>query len=112
MAKIRGLAAHKSCTPGQLALAWVLAQGRDIIPIPGTKRQKYVEENAGAVDIELTTAEISEVTPLPAGRYYISTTGGRRFRIERIVSRDPYLTADVEFLDEDGDESPDCVVNN
>jgi uncharacterized protein len=49
-----------------------------------------------------TTAEISEVTPLPAGRYYISTTGGRRFRIERIVSRDPYLTADVEFLDDDG----------
>ncbi len=50
-----------------------------------------------------TTAEISEVTPLPAGRYYISTTGGRRFRIERIVSREPYLLADVEFLDEDDD---------
>ncbi len=50
-----------------------------------------------------TTAEISEITPLPAGRYYISTTGGRRFRIERIVSRDPYLTADVEFLDEGDD---------
>jgi Lon protease-like protein len=50
-----------------------------------------------------TTAEISEVTPLPAGRFYISTTGGRRFRIERIVSRDPYLTADVEFLDEGDD---------
>src|SRR6202011_993372 len=51
-----------------------------------------------------TTAEISEVTPLPAGRYHISTTGGRRFRIERIVSRDPYLTADVEFLDDEGDD--------
>jgi Lon protease-like protein len=51
-----------------------------------------------------TTAEISEVTPLPAGRFYISTTGGRRFRIERIVSRDPYLTADVEFLDDGGDD--------
>src|ERR1700738_1034615 len=51
-----------------------------------------------------TTAEISEVTPLPAGRYYISTTGGRRFRIERIVSGDPYLTADVEFLDDEGDD--------
>ncbi len=45
-----------------------------------------------------TTAEISEVTPLPAGRYYISTTGKRRFRIERIVSRDPYLLAEVEYL--------------
>jgi len=54
-----------------------------------------------------TTAEISEVTPLPAGRYHISTTGGRRFRIERIVSRDPYLMADVEFLDEDGGD-PDA----
>jgi uncharacterized protein len=54
-----------------------------------------------------TTAEISEVTPLPAGRYYISTVGGRRFRIHRIVSREPYLTAEVEFLaeeDEDDDE--------
>ena len=47
-----------------------------------------------------TTAEISEVTPLPAGRYHISTTGGRRFRIERIVSREPYLMAEVEFLDD------------
>ena len=54
-----------------------------------------------------TTAEISEVTPLPAGRYYISTTGGRRFRIERIVSREPYLLAQVEFLDDD-DPDPDA----
>lgn len=51
-----------------------------------------------------TTAEISEVTPLPAGRYYISTTGRRRFRIERIVSRDPYLLAEVEFLDDNDDD--------
>jgi uncharacterized protein len=51
-----------------------------------------------------TTAEISEVTPLPAGRYYISTIGGRRFRIDRIVSREPYLTAEVEFLDEHDDD--------
>ncbi|MBV8298528.1 MAG: LON peptidase substrate-binding domain-containing protein [Candidatus Eremiobacteraeota bacterium] len=54
-----------------------------------------------------TTAEISEVTPLPAGRYYISTVGGRRFRIDRIVSRDPYLTADVHFLDEDEHDDED-----
>src|ERR1700733_14588331 len=54
-----------------------------------------------------TTAEISEVTPLPAGRYYISTTGGGLFRIERIVSREPYLMAEVEFLeDAGGDEDP------
>ncbi len=54
-----------------------------------------------------TTAEISEVTPLPAGRYHISTTGGRRFRIDRIVSRDPYLLAEVEFLEET-DSDPDA----
>ena len=54
-----------------------------------------------------TTAEISEVTPLPAGRYYISTTGGRRFRIERIVSREPYLTAEVRYL-EDADDDADA----
>jgi Lon protease-like protein len=52
-----------------------------------------------------TTAEISEVTQLPAGRYHISTTGRRRFRIERIVDREPYLTADVEFLDDGGDDA-------
>jgi uncharacterized protein len=54
-----------------------------------------------------TTAEISEVTPLPAGRYYISTTGKRRFRIERIVSRDPYLLAQVEFIDDEEVEDDD-----
>ena len=48
-----------------------------------------------------TTAEIADVTPLPAGRYYISTTGRRRFRIERIVSRDPYLVGEVVFLEDD-----------
>jgi len=52
-----------------------------------------------------TTAEISEVTPLSAGRYYISTTGGRRFRILRILSREPYLTAEVKFIEETGDDA-------
>ncbi len=63
---------------------------------------------AGDPDVEPheigTTAEIAEVTPLPAGRYAIRAMGQRRFRIARITSRDPYLLADVEFLDEDGDE--------
>ena len=52
-----------------------------------------------------TTAEISEVTPLPAGRFYLSTVGGRRFRIDRIVSREPYLMAEVEFLDDADDDA-------
>jgi hypothetical protein len=48
-----------------------------------------------------TTAEIADVTPLPSGRYYLSSTGGRRFRISEIVSREPYLLCEVEFLDEE-----------
>ena len=48
-------------TAGQLALAWVLAKGDDIVPIPGTKRRKYLEENAAAVDIRLTPAEVAEL---------------------------------------------------
>ena len=55
------LAFHKHCTPAQLALAWVLAQGDNIIPIPGTKRRKYLEDNAGAVDVQLTQANIEAI---------------------------------------------------
>ena len=51
----------KNCTPAQLALAWVLAQGNDIIPIPGTKKRKYLEENAAAVDIVLTKNDLEEI---------------------------------------------------
>lgn len=55
------LAAKKSCTPAQLALAWVLAQGDDIIPIPGTKKTKYLRENAASVDITLTDADQRDI---------------------------------------------------
>lgn len=51
------MAKKKGCTPGQMALAWVLAQGDDFIPIPGTKRVKYLEENAKAVDVQLSKQE-------------------------------------------------------
>ncbi len=51
-----------------------------------------------------TTAEIADVTPLPGGRYYISTTGGQRFRIARIVDRDPFLVAEVSFIDDGGED--------
>jgi len=54
--KISTLAVAKACTPGQLALAWVLAQGDDVIPIPGTKKVRYLEENPAAADIVLTAA--------------------------------------------------------
>ena len=66
--KISALAAGKGCTPAQLALAWVLAQGDDIVPIPGTKRRRYLEENIGALDVHLTPEELAEIdTILPAG---------------------------------------------
>jgi len=59
--RIEQLARAKGCTPSQLALAWVLAQGDDIVPIPGTKRVRYLEENAAAVAVRLTAAELAEI---------------------------------------------------
>ncbi|WP_205475236.1 aldo/keto reductase [Nocardioides sp. SYSU D00038] len=53
------LAAEHGCTPGQLALAWVLAQGDDVVPIPGTKRVAYLEENLGALDVRLTADDLA-----------------------------------------------------
>jgi len=58
------IAAGKNCTPAQLALAWVLAQGDDIIPIPGTKRRKYLQENAAAVDVVLNNEDKQEIEAL------------------------------------------------
>jgi aryl-alcohol dehydrogenase-like predicted oxidoreductase len=56
--QVEAMAKAKGCKPSQLALAWVLAQGDDIIPIPGTKRRQYLEENVGAIDIELTAEDL------------------------------------------------------
>ena len=65
---IRALAAEKDCTPAQLALAWVLAQGEDIVPIPGTKRRNYLEENLGALAIVLSDHELGQIDlALPPG---------------------------------------------
>ncbi|MCI1648611.1 MAG: aldo/keto reductase [Bacteroides sp.] len=63
-AEFASLAYDKGITPAQLALAWLLAQGEDIIPIPGTKRRKYLEENAGAVDVVLSEADLQAVEML------------------------------------------------
>ncbi len=67
--RIKDMAAEKGCTPAQLALAWVLAQGEDIVPIPGTKRRQYVRENVGALDVEITTEDLErldEIAPMGA----------------------------------------------
>jgi aryl-alcohol dehydrogenase-like predicted oxidoreductase len=58
---IKKMAAEKRCTPAQLALAWVLAQGEDIVPIPGTKRRIYLDENLGALDVSLTAADLARI---------------------------------------------------
>jgi aryl-alcohol dehydrogenase-like predicted oxidoreductase len=58
---VERLAAGKGCTPGQLALAWLLHQGEDVVPIPGTKRRAYLRENVGAVDVQLTPEELADL---------------------------------------------------
>jgi aryl-alcohol dehydrogenase-like predicted oxidoreductase len=73
--EVRRSAAEKRCTPSQLALAWLLARGRDIVPIPGTKQRKYLEDNAGAVNVRLTPDDlrrIEEIAPrgVAAGERY------------------------------------------
>jgi len=59
--KVEEIAEEKGITPAQLALAWVLAQGDDIVPIPGTKRRKYLEDNAAAADVELTDEDLARI---------------------------------------------------
>jgi aryl-alcohol dehydrogenase-like predicted oxidoreductase len=75
VARVEELARVKKCTPGQLALAWLLAKGEDIVPIPGTKRRKYLEENVAAMNVKLTADDLrrlEEVAPkgVAAGQRY------------------------------------------
>ena len=73
VAKVEELAGEKGCTPGQLALAWVLAQGDDVVPIPGTKRRKYLEENVAAADVDLSADDLARIEselPEAAGERY------------------------------------------
>ena len=66
--KVGEIAKAKGCTPGQLALAWVLAKGDDVVPIPGTKRVKYLDENLGAPDVVLTPDDLDQIEEVfPAG---------------------------------------------
>jgi aryl-alcohol dehydrogenase-like predicted oxidoreductase len=73
--RVHEIASEKGVTPGQLALAWVLAQGEDVVPIPGTKRVAYLEENAAASDIRLTREDLERIdAAAPAG-----ATAGERY---------------------------------
>jgi aryl-alcohol dehydrogenase-like predicted oxidoreductase len=80
--KIEQLAKQKGCTPSQLALAWVIAQGEDLVPIPGTKRIKYLEENMGAAEVGLTSKDLEQIADLlPAG-----STAGPRYHEQAMKS--------------------------
>jgi len=59
--RVEEIARRKRCTPSQLALAWVLAQGEDIVPIPGTKQRPYLEEDVRALEVELAPADLEEI---------------------------------------------------
>jgi aryl-alcohol dehydrogenase-like predicted oxidoreductase len=73
VAKVREIAQEKGCAPGQLALAWVLARGEDVVPIPGTKRRTYLEENLRSIEVELTPQDLERIDaeiPAAAGDRY------------------------------------------
>ena len=79
---IESLAAEKGVKPGQVALAWVLAQGDDVVPIPGTKRRTYLEENVGAADVKLSSAEIEKLSnAIPRG-----AAAGDRYQASSMTS--------------------------
>jgi aryl-alcohol dehydrogenase-like predicted oxidoreductase len=59
--RVGEIANEKQCTPAQLALAWVLAHGDDIVPIPGTKRRTYLQENVGALNVDLTSVDLARI---------------------------------------------------
>ncbi len=78
--RVREVAEGKGITPGQLALAWLLAQGDDIVPIPGTKRREYLEENAGATDVTLTEDDLASIEEaMPRG-----SAAGERYGEEQM----------------------------
>jgi len=80
--KIEDLARRKRCSPSQLALAWVLARGDDIVPIPGTKRIKYLDENLGARDVSLSADDLREIDAvLPFG-----ATAGERYPAQSMTA--------------------------
>lgn len=72
------LAKDKGVTPAQLTLAWVLAQGEHIVPIPGTKRRRYLEQNLGALNVTLTAAELAAIDTL----FPLQAAAGERYGAE------------------------------
>lgn len=73
--RVQAIATRQGCTPAQLALAWVLAQGTDLVPIPGTKRRNYLEENIAALDVKLSPAVLAELT----AAFPVGSAAGTRY---------------------------------
>jgi aryl-alcohol dehydrogenase-like predicted oxidoreductase len=83
--RVQQLAKEKGCTPSQLALAWALAQGKDVVPIPGTKRRTYLEDNVGALNVRLTAEDLRRIDEVfPSG-----VAAGSRYpeHMMRLVNR-------------------------
>jgi aryl-alcohol dehydrogenase-like predicted oxidoreductase len=78
---VKEMAAKKGCTPAQFALAWVLAQGNDVIPIPGTKRLRYLEDNMGALAVQLSESDLKETE----ARFQELTVAGERYTPEMMA---------------------------
>jgi aryl-alcohol dehydrogenase-like predicted oxidoreductase len=85
--QLGSLAARKGCTATQLALAWILAKGEDLIPIPGTKRRTYLESNAAAADVDLSAAEVAALD----AAFPIGAAAGPRYSpaVMKMIDRDP-----------------------
>jgi aryl-alcohol dehydrogenase-like predicted oxidoreductase len=81
--RVQQLAKDKDCTPGQLALAWLLHQGEDIAPIPGTKRIAYLEENVGALDVELTSEDLRQIDQFAP----VGVAAGDRYADMSLINR-------------------------
>jgi aryl-alcohol dehydrogenase-like predicted oxidoreductase len=75
LAPVERVAAARNCTPAQVAIAWLLAQGDDVVPIPGTKRRQYLEENCAAADVKLTAGELADL----ARAFPLDVTAGTRY---------------------------------
>ncbi|MCO5551617.1 hypothetical protein L7F22_005122 [Adiantum nelumboides] len=73
--KLNNLASRKACTPGQLALAWVQHQGTDVAPIPGTTKQKNLEENVGAFNVKLSKEDLEELESF----FHVNCAAGARY---------------------------------
>ena len=81
--RVNEMAREQDCTPGQLALAWVLAQGEDIVPIPGTKRRSYLEENLAALEVSLSPEDLRRIDELAP----VGVAAGTRYPDMSFVNR-------------------------